>query len=87
MALKPRTPPTAAEWRTMFEVWNPDAHPVSCSNCLHARVGYPADDPVVRCARGYGSPAPLWRLIRRKQPRGFRAASKCPSFTSMSEDA
>jgi hypothetical protein len=68
--------------------WEPRKEP-HCSNCRHAIVseGTRPNKPEVECARGHGKgPADLFRLIRPSNPRGFRQASECPDFSSMSDE-
>jgi hypothetical protein len=65
--------------------WGPPAHP-HCSNCLHAVVGGPPEEPRARCELGYGRPMPLWTLIRASKPRQFTPARDCADFASMSDD-
>jgi hypothetical protein len=66
--------------------WEPPKTP-HCSNCRHAIVKGPDTAPVAECAQGWGKgPIDLFRLIRPKNPRGFRAAGDCPDFDSMSDD-
>jgi hypothetical protein len=68
-----------------LEHWNPDTRPVHCSNCGNAKVSGPPDEPEVECAWDGGQPSKLIRLVRPKNPRGFRAAERCAHFTSMSD--
>lgn len=72
------------ELRAIIGNWEPPDKP-HCSNCLHAKVGGRADDPVVTCSMGHGSrrPLALVALIRRKSARQFVPAVRCPDFTSM----
>ncbi len=66
--------------------WDPPSIP-HCSNCRHAIVSGGVSGPIVECAQAHGRGAiSLFRLIRPKQPRGFRAAITCPDFASMSDE-
>lgn len=66
--------------------WEPPKVP-HCSNCLYCTVGGSPLDPTVSCAQAHGrANVPLWRLIRRQRPVGFRAAISCPDFRSMSDE-
>ena len=79
---------TKPDSRTILRViqeWEPPRAP-HCSNCKHATVMRNPDDPTAYCARGHGPVITLWRLIRHPSPRGFRAAEKCPDFSSMSDE-
>ena len=64
--------------------WEPPKVP-HCSNCRFARVTGHTDAPTSYCEMGEGKEIDLCRLIRPHSPRGFRAADKCPHFSSMSD--
>lgn len=72
--------------RQLLDRWDPDARPVHCANCAHARVEGDPDDPCVRCAAGQGGDRrlSLYSLIRPRTPACFRRADQCPGFTSLS---
>ena len=76
------TPPGLQLW---IEAWDPDKRPVHCSNCKYAKVnGWPSDLRVI-CAKGHGT-HPFASLIRPRNPKGIRDATKCEDFTSMSDE-
>ena len=73
------------------DLWSPEIRPVHCSNCSHAGVtgargDDEADSPIVKCSESHGEPTSLLRLIRPERPFGFRNASKCVDFDSMSKE-
>lgn len=85
------TPAANIHTRTDLEViesWSPQARPISCANCLHCKVSGTSTQPVVHCAIGHsnGLEKPLLGVIKEHNPRGFKDASKCREFTSMSDD-
>lgn len=82
--MQQRADDIARERAKAIAEWEPPVSP-HCSNCSNARVTGTPEIPAVYCAAGFDGEKTitLWRLIRRSSPRGFRAASACPSFDSM----
>lgn len=76
---------TADPLAAIIAAWDPDVHPISCANCMHALVSGDACKPMVRCARGHGQAKLLYQLIRPSQPRGFCRARECADYASMDD--
>lgn len=67
----------------MIEAWDPPAKP-HCSNCLFAKVSGTSDEPMVTCAKGYGTkPLALAVMIRARHARQFTPAADCPGYEDM----
>lgn len=85
---KPKVNVTQAALDNYIQQWDPAERAVHCSNCSRCLVtGDGIKPPKTYCRAGYG-PAfvDIWAMIRPANPRGFRAASKCPDFDSMDGD-
>lgn len=72
----------------VITAWNPLVRAISCANCRHCKVSADSSGLSARCNKGHGKglTRPLLGIIRENNPRGFRDASKCDDFTSMSDD-
>lgn len=71
----------------IIRAWDPTERAVHCSNCPNCIVsGDGVRPPAVHCAKALQRGEPvisLWRLLRKKNPAGFRKAADCPGFESM----
>lgn len=79
-----RLAPTVSPYliRGLIADWEPPARP-HCSNCSNCIVSGAPDDPTARCARGHGKVITLVELIRKRYPRQFEPAVKCPDWADM----
>lgn len=79
-----RLEPTVSPYvlRGLIADWEPPARP-HCSNCAHCRVIGSPDDPTAYCDRGHGGVITLVQLLRKKTPRQFEPAVKCPDWSDM----
>ncbi len=81
--------PDVTEHRAMVQ-WDPEVHPVHCSNCANTRVYTRAGRLLVRCAQGYlyggkQQGAPYAALMRLSRPMSLRVARDCPDWESMDD--
>ena len=69
----------------LIERYTPALHRRHCSNCLRAKVCGPEVDPQAYCILDPRHRVPLGRLLRQRNPRGFRNADRCPHFVLADE--
>ncbi len=79
--------PDVTEQRVMLN-WDPEVHPVHCSNCVNTRVYTHGARLFVRCAQGHlysgkQQGAPYAALMRLSRPVSLRVARDCPDWESM----
>lgn len=79
-----RIAPTTSPYllRALIADWEPPAKP-HCSNCSNCIVGGAPDEPTAHCAQGRGNVITLVQLLRKKAPRQFVPAVKCPDWDDM----